>query len=104
MSSGSLAGFPVVDVTTTLYDGSYHDVDSSVLAFQVRRGPALVVPAGRQPRLAAARRRPCSRACAGPAGACRLACARVCPPRPAVLRRHTPAPDRLRRARRSARA
>lgn len=36
MSSGSLAGFPVVDVKATLYDGSYHDVDSSVLAFQVR--------------------------------------------------------------------
>ena len=35
MSSGSLAGFPVVDVRTTLYDGSYHDVDSSVLAFQI---------------------------------------------------------------------
>lgn len=35
MSSGSLAGFPVVDVKTTLYDGSYHDVDSSVLAFQI---------------------------------------------------------------------
>ncbi|KAI3429314.1 hypothetical protein D9Q98_005409 [Chlorella vulgaris] len=35
MGSGSLAGFPVVDVKTTLYDGSYHDVDSSVLAFQI---------------------------------------------------------------------
>ena len=35
MSSGSLAGFPVVDVKATLYDGSYHDVDSSVLAFQI---------------------------------------------------------------------
>ena len=35
MSAGSLAGFPVVDVSCTLYDGSYHDVDSSVLAFQV---------------------------------------------------------------------
>ena len=35
MSSGALAGFPVVDVTATLYDGGYHDVDSSVLAFQI---------------------------------------------------------------------
>jgi elongation factor G len=35
MSSGSLAGFPVVDVRCTLHDGSYHDVDSSVLAFQI---------------------------------------------------------------------
>jgi hypothetical protein len=35
MSSGSLAGFPVVDVTATLYDGSYHEVDSSALAFQI---------------------------------------------------------------------
>jgi elongation factor G len=35
MGAGSLAGFPVVDVKATLYDGSYHDVDSSVLAFQI---------------------------------------------------------------------
>ncbi|KAG2499688.1 hypothetical protein HYH03_002623 [Edaphochlamys debaryana] len=35
MSSGSLAGFPVVDVTCTLYDGSYHEVDSNALAFQI---------------------------------------------------------------------
>ena len=35
MSNGALAGFPVVDIKATLYDGSYHDVDSSVLAFQV---------------------------------------------------------------------
>ena len=35
MESGILAGFPVVDVKATLYDGSYHDVDSSVLAFQL---------------------------------------------------------------------
>lgn len=35
MQSGSLAGFPVVGLKATLYDGSYHDVDSSVLAFQI---------------------------------------------------------------------
>lgn len=35
MSAGALAGFPVVDITCTLLDGSYHDVDSSVLAFQI---------------------------------------------------------------------
>jgi translation elongation factor EF-G len=35
MGSGQLAGFPVVDVTATLFDGSYHEVDSSALAFQI---------------------------------------------------------------------
>ena len=35
MTSGSLAGFPVVDIVATLYDGSYHEVDSSALAFQI---------------------------------------------------------------------
>jgi elongation factor G len=34
-SSGVLAGFPVVDVKVTLYDGSYHDVDSSEVAFKI---------------------------------------------------------------------
>ena len=33
--AGPLAGFPVVDVTVTLYDGSYHDVDSSEIAFKI---------------------------------------------------------------------
>ncbi len=33
--SGILAGFPVVDVKVTLYDGSYHEVDSSEMAFKI---------------------------------------------------------------------
>ncbi len=35
MSNGVLAGFPVVDVKVTLYDGSYHEVDSSEMAFKI---------------------------------------------------------------------
>jgi elongation factor G len=35
LTSGVLAGFPVVDVKATLIDGSYHDVDSSALAFEI---------------------------------------------------------------------
>ena len=35
MGSGIVAGFPVVDVKVTLYDGSYHDVDSSEMAFKI---------------------------------------------------------------------
>lgn len=35
LESGVLAGFPVVDVRVTLYDGSYHEVDSSELAFKI---------------------------------------------------------------------
>ncbi len=35
MNSGVLAGFPVVDVKVTLYDGSYHSVDSSEMAFKI---------------------------------------------------------------------
>jgi elongation factor G len=35
MGSGVLAGFPVVDVKSTLVDGAYHDVDSSALAFEI---------------------------------------------------------------------
>ncbi len=35
MQSGVIAGFPVVDVKVTLYDGSYHDVDSSEVAFKI---------------------------------------------------------------------
>src|SRR5664279_5227495 len=35
MGAGVLAGFPVVDVKATLIEGAYHDVDSSVLAFEI---------------------------------------------------------------------
>jgi len=35
MTSGVLAGFPMVDIRVTLYDGSYHDVDSSEMAFKI---------------------------------------------------------------------
>jgi elongation factor G len=35
MDNGVIAGYPVVDVKVTLYDGSYHDVDSSEMAFKI---------------------------------------------------------------------
>ena len=35
MQSGQIAGFPVLGVRATLYDGSYHDVDSSEMAFKI---------------------------------------------------------------------
>ncbi|MDR1158534.1 MAG: elongation factor G [Oscillospiraceae bacterium] len=55
MQSGVLAGYPVVDVKVTLYDGSYHEVDSSELAFKIaasmafkeacrKAGPVLLEP------------------------------------------------------------
>jgi elongation factor G len=37
--NGLLAGFPLIDFKATLYDGAYHDVDSSVLAFEIARAP-----------------------------------------------------------------
>lgn len=53
--NGVLAGFPIVDVKVTCYDGSYHDVDSSEMAFKIagsmgfkdgaaKAGPALLEP------------------------------------------------------------
>jgi elongation factor G len=41
MQEGVLAGFPVTDIRVTLYDGSYHPVDSSDIAFQVAGSMAL---------------------------------------------------------------
>ncbi len=55
IDTGVLAGFPVIDFKATLYDGNYHDVDSSALAFEIasraafkegmqKAGPKLLEP------------------------------------------------------------
>jgi len=41
LNKGVIAGYPIVDISVTLYDGSYHDVDSSELAFQIAGSMAL---------------------------------------------------------------
>lgn len=41
MSNGVMAGYPVVDIKAELYDGSYHDVDSSEMAFKIAGSMAL---------------------------------------------------------------
>jgi elongation factor G len=41
METGVVAGFPVVDLKATLYDGSYHEVDSSEMAFKIAGSMAL---------------------------------------------------------------
>ena len=54
LEGGVLAGYPVVDVKVALYDGSYHEVDSSEMAFKIAGSMAL------QGGLPARRRRSCS--------------------------------------------
>ena len=55
LENGIIAGFPMIDVKVTLYDGSYHDVDSSEMAFKTagsigvknavaKAGPILLEP------------------------------------------------------------
>jgi elongation factor G len=41
MDKGVLAGYPLVDIAVTLFDGSYHDVDSSEAAFKIAGSLAL---------------------------------------------------------------
>ena len=41
LTKGVIAGYPLVDLSATLYDGSFHDVDSSELAFQIAGSMAL---------------------------------------------------------------
>ena len=47
MQNGILAGYPVMDVRVTLYDGSYHDVDSSEIAFKIAGSRCFKEGAGR---------------------------------------------------------
>ncbi len=41
METGVLAGYPLIDIKATLYDGSYHEVDSSEMAFKIAASMAL---------------------------------------------------------------
>ena len=41
MKNGVIAGFPLVDIKATVFDGSYHDVDSNEMAFKIAGSMAL---------------------------------------------------------------
>jgi elongation factor G len=47
MARGFLAGFPMVDISIDLYDGSYHDVDSSEIAYKIAASMAFQEAAGK---------------------------------------------------------
>ncbi|MEX0940002.1 MAG: elongation factor G [Candidatus Babeliales bacterium] len=47
ITSGILGGYPVVDIKATLFDGSYHDVDSSEIAFKVAASMAFKTAVGK---------------------------------------------------------
>ena len=55
MQNGVIAGYPVVDVKVTLYDGSYHDVDSSEMAFKIAGSMAFKEGARRPTRCCSSR-------------------------------------------------
>ena len=41
LQNGIIAGYPVIDIKATLFDGSYHDVDSSEMAYKIAASMAL---------------------------------------------------------------
>ncbi|MCL1851620.1 MAG: elongation factor G [Peptococcaceae bacterium] len=47
MQNGVIAGYPMIDIKATVYDGSYHDVDSSEMAFKIAGSMAFKAGAGK---------------------------------------------------------
>ncbi len=55
MTSGPLAGFPMVDIKVELTDGAYHEVDSSAIAFEIAPAWASARPCRRVSRSCSSR-------------------------------------------------